>query len=88
MKKYISIQEWYEQNEQIAYYSAIFDKEVTDFYAWTISKDNNLLIGAALEINDNNDANVKFEVLKKKLIKYGYNLGKLVKRGSIYFTSR
>ncbi len=77
-KKYISIQEWYEAEVMLPYFSAIFDREISDFYSWTIPKDGYFIVGAALE--PDNQATLKFELLKKKLSKYDFNLKKKVKR--------
>jgi flavin-dependent dehydrogenase len=48
--KYISIQEWFEDNTNSPFYSCIFDKEITDSYSWTISKDKYFIIGGAFPI--------------------------------------
>lgn len=77
-KKYISIQEWFEAESIMPYFSAIFDNEITDFYSWTIPKDNCLIIGTA--VLPGNDACSKFELLKRKLQGYGFEFGKKVKR--------
>ncbi len=77
-KTYIAIQEWFEVNEELPYLSAVFDEEITDFYAWTISKDNYLLIGAALELGG--QAIAKFDLLKNKLRAYGFNFGERLKK--------
>jgi geranylgeranyl reductase len=77
-RKYISIQEWFQVKESSAYYSAIFDREISDFYAWTIPKEDFLLVGAALLPSAN--APQKFELFKEKLNTYGFELQKRVKR--------
>jgi len=77
-RKYIAIQEWFEVPEELPYLSAVFDDEITDFYAWTISKDNYLLIGAAL--NSGEQAGAKFRLLKDKLRAYGFKFGEPVKK--------
>lgn len=78
IRKYISIQEWFRAKHSNAYYSAIFDREITDFYSWTIPKEEYLLVGAALIPNDN--ASGKFELLKQKLENYGFDLREKVRR--------
>ncbi|MDR1976092.1 MAG: FAD-binding protein [Campylobacteraceae bacterium] len=75
--KYVSVQEWYEDNANSPFYSCIFDKEITDSYCWTISKDNYFIIGGAFP---SRDSNWRFELLKKKVKKSGIVFGKLVKR--------
>ncbi len=77
-QKYISIQEWYEEIEPMPYFTAIFDEEITDFYSWIIPKSGYLLLGSALGLDGY--ANTKYETLKDKLMKYGFQFGKKVKR--------
>lgn len=81
-KKYISIQEWFKTNNKTAYYSAIFDPEITDFYSWTIPKEDYLIIGSALLPNKN--PTQRFYLLKQKLENYDYDLGESVKRNGAY----
>ncbi len=76
--KYISIQEWFENDGNINNYYGIFDKSITPFYSWIIPKDNYLIIGSAL-INDKT-AKEKFELLKNKLNDYGLKFNKIVKK--------
>lgn len=81
-RKYISIQEWFKVKNSAAYYSAIFDREITDFYSWTIPKEEFLLVGAALIPKEN--APQKFDLLKQKLESYGFELGNQVKRNGAF----
>lgn len=78
IKKYASIQEWYEVNEAMPYFTTIFDQRITDFYSWTIPKENMLIIGSAIPYRDH--VNEKFNLLKEKLRKEGFPLTKCVKR--------
>lgn len=77
LKKYVAIQEWYKNNEMSPEYTAIFDKQLTDSYCWTISKDDYFIIGGAFK---EENCNEKFEELKAKLKKRGFKLGEKVKR--------
>jgi flavin-dependent dehydrogenase len=77
IKKYVSIQEWHEDRTNSPFYSCIFDKEITDSYSWTISKDDYLIIGGAFPIDD---CSVRFEKLKEKVGRYGISFGKLAKK--------
>ncbi len=81
-RKYISIQEWFETEEEVPYYGAVFDSEITDFYSWTISKNGTLMIGSALETDKT--ASQKFELLKEKLRGYGFRYGKRLLREGAY----
>jgi flavin-dependent dehydrogenase len=87
IQKYISIQEWYEDKTNSPFYSCIFDKEITDSYCWTISKDNYFIIGGAFP---EKDANIRFERLKEKIKNHGICFGGLVKREGcfVYFNKR
>ncbi|MGE5415626.1 MAG: oxidoreductase, partial [Acidobacteriota bacterium] len=76
--RYIAIQEWYEVDQSMPYFTAVFDQSITDYYSWIIPKDNCLLIGAALHPGEQSVK--KFELLKKKLQDYGFSFDRLVKR--------
>ena len=67
--KYISIQEWFENNTNSPFYSCIFDKSITDSYSWTISKDNYLIIGGAFPIKVSN-----IIMFKQKIHIYSHGL--------------
>jgi len=83
-KLYISVQEWFEAKENQNYYGAIFDDEITDFYSWTIPKENQIILGTALK--PGKDVHAKFELLKKKLRKYGYNFNESISRNGAYLS--
>ena len=77
-ERYVAIQEWFEDRSQSPFFSALFDRETTDFYSWTIPKDGALLLGAALR--PGSDAAAKFGRLKEKLAPWGIRLGKPIRR--------
>ena len=79
---YVSIQEWFETAENQNCYGAIFDDEISDFYSWTIPKENQLILGTALKPGC--DVQDKFELLKKKLCKYGYDFKKSIRKNGAY----
>lgn len=70
LDKYIAIQEWYESTDNMPYFTAVFDEEISDFYSWIIPKGNHLLVGAALRPRDN--AWNKYNLLKAKLTCLGF----------------
>jgi flavin-dependent dehydrogenase len=74
---YVSIQEWYEDNTNSPVYSCVFDREITDSYGWTISKDNYFIVGGAFPVKD---SSMRFEMLKEKIKNTGVSFGKPVKR--------
>ena len=81
-KTYISIQEYYKTQNSLPYFSSIFDDEITDFYSWTIPKDDILILGTAVLPNDK--PYEKFRLLKHKLQAKGFEFGPCVKRNGAY----
>ena len=79
--EYVSVQEWFETKNSVPWYGAIFDKTITDFYSWTITKGNVLFIGSALK--KNNLALDKVKMLKMKLRDNGLVYGaKILREGA------
>ena len=70
-RTYIAIQEWFAAVNPLPYYSAIFDSRCTDFYGWTIPKENKLIFGAALP-GTGPAVQASFTSIKQ-LIAYGYD---------------
>lgn len=81
-KKYVAIQEWFDSEDNLPYFSAIFDEDITDFYSWAIPKEGHLIIGSALLYKD--DVSRRFELLKYKLLEYGFKLNRQVKRNGAF----
>lgn len=82
LKRYASIQEWYEADETAASYTAVFDKRVTDYYSWVIPENNQIIIGSALPADAR--ARERFELYKQDLRDLGFDLSRKVKsRGAI-----
>jgi len=77
-KVYLGLQEWYESDTVLPYFSAIFDRSVTDFYAWTIPKGDRLIVGAALRPRA--DTAGKMARLREVLAARGVRLGRLERR--------
>jgi len=69
---YFALQEWFKVRDAAPYFSAIFDTAVTDFYAWTIPKQDELLVGAALAPGD--PIYAKFSLFLEKLRARGFSL--------------
>ncbi len=78
-KKYVSIQEWYEnRGESLPYYSCIFDPATSDSCSWTIHKDGFVIFGGAFEKKDCHSA---FDAQKARLADFtGADLGAPIKR--------
>ncbi len=78
VKRYVAIQEWYPAINAVPHYGVLFDQEVTDFYGWTITKDDQLLVGVALK--EGADIHRKFDLFKEKLQQSGYVLETPIRR--------
>lgn len=81
-KTYIAIQEYYKMDSNLPYFSSIFDNDITDFYSWTIPKDDLLVLGTA--VMPKNKPYERFTELKKKLILRGFEFGPCIKRNGAY----
>jgi len=77
-KRYLAIQEWFACPQTLPHFSAIFDRDITDFYAWTIPKEEGLVVGAALE--PGRGAAERFERLKAKLTVFGFRFERRLRR--------
>lgn len=81
--KYFSIQKWYTLKEVMPYYTGIFDREITDYYSWTIQKGEHLILGTAIPCNDKSSKSPeeKFDLLERKISEHlGLYLGKPLKK--------
>lgn len=79
-KKYLAVQEWFKVSQNLPYFLVIFDQTLTDFYSWTIPKEEYLLVGAALLPREK--PREKFTSLKEKLRHYGFEVKDPVKKGA------
>lgn len=76
--RYLAIQERVECRDVLPYFTAIFAADITDYYCWTIPKNDCLLIGAALSMGAG--AAGRFEAFKQRLRGTGVEFGKTVCR--------
>ena len=81
-KTYIAVQQWFEAKRQLPYFSTLFDPEITDYYCWTIPKEDHLIVGAAIQTGPH--VKWKFELLKSRLEKFGFHFGMLVHKESAF----
>jgi geranylgeranyl reductase len=81
-KAYIAIQHWAEADHQLPYFSTLFDPEITDYYCWTIPKEDRLIIGAALR--PRRGVTGKFELLKTRLRNHGFHFGKIIRKEAAF----
>jgi flavin-dependent dehydrogenase len=76
VRQYIAIQQWFRQKDISPCYCAVFDPAITDCYAWMNTKNDCVILGAALP---RHDAKERFAQLKLKLQAFGYDLENPVK---------
>jgi len=76
-KTYVALQEWFRVEQSLPHYTAIFDPAITDFYVWTIPKEDYLLVGAAVP---RQGARERFGLLKARLMASGLALGQPTRR--------
>lgn len=76
--EYVAVQEWFEANNSVPWFGAIFDKTITDFYSWIITKGDVLMIGSALK--KDHLALDRFRMLKMRLRDNGLIYGAKIRR--------
>jgi flavin-dependent dehydrogenase len=79
---YFSSQECVETESVLPYFTAVFDRSVTDFYSWMIPKEDRLLVGTAVLAGKS--AASRLQVLKDKLARRGFRFGKVVRKNGAY----
>ncbi len=78
-RAYLALQEWFEQPARpLPHFGAVFWSRLIDFYAWTIPKEEELVLGAAL--SPGREVREKFERLKDRLRALGLRLDRPVRR--------
>lgn len=75
--RYVAIQESFQVAKALPYYTSIFDREITDFYAWIIPKNGTLLVGAAFP---EDQCLARFKLLLTKLNEKGFDLSQPLRR--------
>ena len=71
IRTYLAIQQWFEDKHPTPFYSCVFDRGITDCYAWGLSKDGRFLFGGAFR---KKTAKADFAALKAKLAPHGFAL--------------
>lgn len=64
-QRYVSIQHRYQTSTMHTAYYGFFDERLTDYYGWALQKENELLVGAALRIDE--EVHKHFETLIQKM---------------------
>lgn len=76
IRSYLSIQQWFEDQNVKPFYSCVFDEKNTDCYSWSISKDNVFIFGGAYPKQGGRE---RFEAQKQALEGHGIHFGKAIK---------
>ncbi len=76
IRRYIAIQQWFEDENAMPYYSSIFDSQSTDCYSWSLSKDGKFIFGGAYPPKNCRE---RFEAQKEALSKQGFEFGQPLK---------
>lgn len=82
IRRYFAVEEWFACPASPPFYSALFDPAITDFYAWTIPKNGELIVGAALD--PEREPLKKFELLKNSLREHGLPLSRPLRKRSAF----
>lgn len=69
---YLSIQQWFADAHATPFYSCVFDRSLTDSYAWGLTKDDCFILGGAFAVKTGRR---DFASLKEKLGCHGFRLG-------------
>ncbi|MDR2899582.1 MAG: FAD-binding protein, partial [Clostridiales bacterium] len=71
IRVYLAVQQVFSDAHDTPFYSCIFDPDITDSYAWGLTKDESFIFGGAFDIKTGKK---DFEALKDKLSDYGFRL--------------
>lgn len=71
LRKYVAIQQWFNDQHKSPFYSCIFDAPTTDCYAWGVTKNEHFVFGGAFTPRY---ARFSFEALKDKMTCFGFKL--------------
>ena len=76
-RRYMSIQQWFENANEKPFYACVMDSEITDCYSWALMKNGKFIFGGAYPEKNARDA---FEKQKIRLEKdYGFKFGEPLK---------
>jgi flavin-dependent dehydrogenase len=74
--RYLSIQQWFAEQNKSPFYSCVFDSDITRSYCWSISKDGFFILGGAFPLKEGKS---KLQLLKSKLRQHGFAFGEPLK---------
>ena len=75
-RSYLAIQNWYEDRHAAPFYSCLFDPEITNCYAWGLTKGRWFIFGGAFEPKG---AREKFSLLQERAAAFDFDLGEPIR---------
>ncbi len=75
-RRYMSVQQWFENENEKPFYACVFDPSLTDCYSWALMKDGKFIFGGAYPEQGAREA---FEKQKERLTAYGFKFGEPIK---------
>jgi len=79
IREHLSIQQRFSDAHDTPFYSCVFDSDITDSYAWGLTKDDCFIFGGAFSPKTGKR---DFEALKEKLRRHGFQLDNPIKTES------
>jgi flavin-dependent dehydrogenase len=76
-RRYMSIQQWFENENEKPFYACVFDPELTDCYSWALMKDGKFIFGGAYPEKNAREAFDKQKIRLEK--EYGFKFGEPIK---------
>ncbi len=76
LRRYVAVQQWFEQENAQPLYRCFFDSETTDCYSWSVAKDGKILFGGAFPPKN---ARAAFERQKEKFSALGCTMPRPLK---------
>jgi len=76
IRTYLTVQQWFVDTHTTPFYSCVFDPDITDSYAWGLTKGEHFIFGGAFSVKTGKR---DFEALKEKMRKFGFRLDDPVK---------
>ena len=71
IRSYTAVQQWFKDEQPAPLYACFFDERLTDCYGWAVSKDGELVFGAAFP---RENASRAYELLRERAETFGFVL--------------
>ncbi|MBR6797733.1 MAG: FAD-binding protein [Opitutales bacterium] len=71
IRNYTAVQQWFSDTQTCPLYACFFDERLTDCYGWAVSKDGDLVFGAAFPREESSRA---YEIFRDRARRFGFSL--------------